>query len=379
VKKTVRKKHPATVANKHHGAGRAAAGTPPASHGARYHPSVSGGAGNPPGHPGRRRQPARLKIENPKSKIPALPVSPQLATLRAWLDFAIDAYARAGLALGQTAADAHDEALYLLLHTLGWPLDSGPAALDRPLDPAQRIALRAVLQRRVAGRIPAAYITREAWLGDLRFYVDERVLIPRSYFLEIIPALAAGGLAFGAGTALVPEKVRRVTDVCTGSGCLAILLAKQFPKAAVDAIDLSPGALEVARLNVAAHRLARRVALHRSDVFDAVPPARYDVILSNPPYEPSRVCDALPEEFRKEPRLALDGGRDGLDIIRKLLRQSAARLAPDGIVLIEVGGLRRAMDRTFAALEPHWLRTEDGSDCVCVIHARRLAAHADRL
>jgi ribosomal protein L3 glutamine methyltransferase len=373
------------------GPGPADAKTHPASHGARRRMAVPGGAHNRPAPSGRQRRPAQSKIPNPKSQISAppsfsapsaLPVPPQLATLRAWLAFAIDAYARAGLALGQIAADAHDEALYLLLHTLGWPLDSDPAVLDRPLDPAQRAALRAVLRRRVAGRVPAAYITREAWLGGLRFYVDERVLIPRSYFLEIIPALAAGAagdtLTAGGGTPAMPapEKIRRIADVCTGSGCLAILLAKHFPKAAVDAIDLSPGALEVARLNVAAHRLARRVTLHRSDVFDTVPPARYDVILSNPPYEPSRVCDALPEEFRKEPRLALDGGRDGLDIIGKLLRQSAARLAPDGIVLIEVGGLRRAMDRAFAALAPRWLRTGDGSDCVCLIHARRLAAHA---
>ncbi|MDR0902718.1 MAG: 50S ribosomal protein L3 N(5)-glutamine methyltransferase [Opitutaceae bacterium] len=321
---------------------------------------------------------AAAPIRNPHSaiRIPsapfALPVSSQLATLRAWLDFATDAYARAGLALGQIATNARDEALYLLLHTLGWPLDSEPAALDRPLDPAQRIALRAVLQRRVAGRVPAAYITHEAWLGDLRFYVDERVLIPRSYFLEIIPGQLDGWLRD-------PKKVRRVADVCTGSGCLAILLAGHFPKAAVDAIDLSPAALEVAQINITAHRLARRVTLRRSDVFDAVPPARYDVILSNPPYEPSRVCDALPEEFRKEPRLALDGGRDGLDIIRKLLRQSAARLAPDGIVLVEVGGLRRAMDKAFAALEPRWLPTEDGSDCVCVIRAAKLAARANKL
>ncbi len=370
MKNPVRKKHPDAG-----GAIAPPAVTKPTCNLMGYKPA--GAAGH-----GKHQGPGRTSGNKTAPAAPfTLPVSSQLATLRAWLDFAIDAYERAGLALGQIATNAHDEALYLLLHTLGWPLDSGPDALDRPLDPAQRIALRAVLQRRVAGRVPAAYITREAWLGDLRFYVDERVLIPRSYFLEIIPGLAAGGLAFATdgAAAFDPEKVRRVTDVCTGSGCLAILLAKHFPKAAVDAIDLSPGALEVARINVAAHRLARRVTLHRSDVFDAVPPARYDVILSNPPYEPSRVCDALPEEFRKEPRLALDGGRDGLDIIRKLLRQSAARLAPDGIVLIEVGGLRRAMDRAFAALEPRWLRTEDGSDCVCAIHARRLAAHADGL
>jgi ribosomal protein L3 glutamine methyltransferase len=183
--------------------------------------------------------------------------------------------------------------------------------------------------------------------------------------LEIIPEQLDGWLP-------EPKKVTHVVDVCTGSGCLAILLAKHFPKAAVDAVDLSPDALAVAAINVKAHRLTKRVSLHRSDVFDVVPVVKYDVILSNPPYEPSAHCDALPAEFKQEPRLALDGGRDGLDIIRKLLRQARTRLQPHGIVLIEVGGLMAAMDREFAPLEPHWLHTSDGSNCVCVIHAARL-------
>jgi ribosomal protein L3 glutamine methyltransferase len=298
-------------------------------------------------------------------RLSALPVSSQLATLRAWVGFAEEAYARAGLALGQVASTAHDEALYLFLHTLGWPLDSDPEVLDRALSPDQRIALRRTLTRRVVERTPAGYITREAFLGEHRFYVDERVIIPRSYFLEIIPLQLDGLLA-------APKKVRRVVDVCTGSGCLAILLAHHFPKAAVDAIDLSPDALEVAKINVREHRLEKRVTLHRSDVFDTVPAVKYDVILSNPPYEPSKVCDDLPEEFKKEPRLALDGGRDGLTIIRKLLRQARERITPEGVVLIEVGGLQRAMDREFAALQPEWLTTEDGSNCVCAIRAARL-------
>ena len=299
----------------------------------------------------------------------ALPVTSQLATLRDWLEFAEDAYAHAGLALGQIATNAHDEALYLILHTLGLPLDSDARVLDTRIAPAQRIALRAMLQRRVIERTPAAYITREAFLGEHRYYVDERVLIPRSYFLEIIPS---GQLErwLPADSA---KNVRRAVDVCTGSGCLAIELAYHFPKCAVDAIDISPDALEVAKINVREHKLMRRVTLHRSDVFDSVPLAKYDVILSNPPYEPSRVCDGLPVEFQKEPRLALDGGADGLDVISKLLRQSRERLAPDGIVLIEVGGLRRAMERAFGGLGLHWLRTADGSDCVCVVQAGRLA------
>lgn len=288
-----------------------------------------------------------------------------LPTPGRWLTAATALYGKHRLALGQIATDAHDEVLYLILRTLDLPLDSGPEVLARKLTAAERRKLADVFRRRIVDRTPAAYLTREAWLGEQRFYVDERVLIPRSYFLEIIPEQLDAWLPD-------PAKVTRVTDVCTGSGCLAILLAQHFPQAEVDAIDLSPDALEVAKINVAARRLGRRVHLHRSDVLDAVPAAKYDVILSNPPYEPSAHCDRLPVEFHREPRLALDGGTDGLDIIRKLLRQARTRLKPHGIVLIEVGGLRAAMDREFAALEPHWLHTHDGSDCVCVIHAARL-------
>jgi ribosomal protein L3 glutamine methyltransferase len=169
------------------------------------------------------------------------------------------------------------------------------------------------------------------------------------------------------------KPVKRAVDVCTGSGCLAILLAHQFPAAKVDAIELSPDALAVAKFNVAAHHLAGRVKLHHSDVFDALKPVRYDLILSNPPYVPTRELRGLPEEFAKEPAMALDGGRDGLDVIRKIFTQSRERLQPHGIVVLEVGGLRAAMDRTFPELDLHWLHTEDGEDCVCVVQAGRLA------
>lgn len=312
----------------------------------------------------KRRSADRNAAARPSS----LPVTSQLATLREWLAFAEQVYAGAGLALGQVATNAHDEALYLFLRTLDWPLDSDPAVLDQPLPPAQRIALRTVLQKRAIDRTPAAYLTHEAFLGEHRFYVDERTIIPRSYFLEIIPTLEAH---LPPGT-----PVKHAVDVCTGSGCLAILLAHQFPRARVDAIDLSPDALAVAEINVRGHKLGRRVTLHRSDVFDAVPSPKggYDIVLSNPPYEPSAVCDHLPVEFQKEPRLALDGGPDGLVIIRKLLRQARERLAPHGIVVLEVGALQRAMNREFKALQLQWLPTADGSHCICLIRAERLGA-----
>jgi ribosomal protein L3 glutamine methyltransferase len=290
----------------------------------------------------------------------------ELVTPGDWLAFAETNYAREGLALGQVATNAHDEALYLILRTLGLPLDAKPEVLQRRLTAEQRRALAAVFCRRITERVPAAYLTHEAWLGDQRFYVDERVIIPRSYFLEIIP---------GQLDRWLPDegaRVKRVVDVCTGSGCLAVLLALQFAEAQVDACDLSPAALEVAQINVREYKLGRRVHLFASDVFDSVPAAKYDVILSNPPYEPSGLVDAQAPEFAAEPRMAHDGGADGLAIIRKLLQQAPSRLQPHGIVVIEVGGLQAAIDREFAALEPQWLPTEDGSNCVVLFKAQRL-------
>jgi ribosomal protein L3 glutamine methyltransferase len=242
------------------------------------------------------------------------------------------------------------------------------------VSPAQRSALETVFRRRVLGRVPAAYLTREAWLGEHRFYVDERVIIPRSYFLEIIPEALERLLPVGRRG----KNVRHVVDVCTGSGCLAILLARKFLAARVDACDLSRDALDVAAINVRDHGLGERIALFQSDVFNAVPLARYDIILSNPPYEPSALVDTQAPEFAAEPRMAHDGGRDGLVIIRKILKSAGERLQPHGIVVIEVGGLQTAINREFAQLKPEWLRTQDGSNCVVVFRAKDIGVSLEK-
>lgn len=309
----------------------------------------------------------RAKPKSPSRKPAGAKKAAAPVTLGDWLKHAVERYKKTGAALGQVATNAHDEALYLLMRTLALPLDSPPSVLKHKLTTAEVMAVEKVLHRRLDQRIPAAYLTREAFLGEYRFYVDERVIIPRSYFLEIIPQQLNAWLAN-------PAKVKRVVDVCTGSGCLAILLAHHFPKAQVDAVDLSTDALDVARINVRNHKLTKRVKLHHSDVFDSVPKVKYDVILSNPPYEPSAHCDQLPAEFHREPRMALDGGKDGLDIIRKFLKQSRDRLQPHGVVLIEVGGLQRAMDKAFPELDLYWMHTADGSNCVCLIQADKLRA-----
>ncbi len=298
-------------------------------------------------------------------KLDPLAGAVRCTTVGDWLRFAEKLYERERVALGQIATNAHDEALYLLLRTLELPLDSEAGVLAKKISATARAKLEDAFRRRVIDRVPAAYLTREAWLGEHRFYVDERVIIPRSYFLEIIPEQLSAWLPAG-------KKVKRVVDVCTGSGCLAIVLAHHFTGAMVDACDLSAAALEVAKINLREHKLESRVKLFASDVLDSVPATSYDVILSNPPYEPSALVDAQAPEFAAEPRMAHDGGKDGLVIVRKLLRQAATRLQPHGIVVIEVGGLRAAIDREFAALQPHWLHTEDGSDCVVLFQAARL-------
>jgi ribosomal protein L3 glutamine methyltransferase len=291
-------------------------------------------------------------------------VMEKLRTPGAWLAWAERVYEERDLALGQVADNAHDEALYLILRALDLPLESQPEVMDRRVSEAQRAKLSDWFARRILERVPVGYLTKEAWLGPYRFYCDERVLIPRSYFLELIPELAdylPAGLV-----------VRDVVDVCTGSGCLGVLLAHEFPEARVDAVDLSADALAVARMNVRDHRMEAQVVLHQSDVFTSVPPRQYDILLSNPPYEPSEICDELPREFQQEPRLALDGGTDGLDIVRKLLQQAPGRLKPHGIMVLEVGELRAAMEQAWPWLAMEWLETVDGSDCVCLIRASDL-------
>jgi ribosomal protein L3 glutamine methyltransferase len=274
-------------------------------------------------------------------------------------------YGEKKAAMGQIAGIARDEALYLILWALGLPLESGPGVLARKLTSAESKVIEGVLHRRLVDHVPAAYITGSAWLGGLRFTVDERVLIPRSYFVEILPTQVDPWIA-------KPREVARVADVCTGSGCLAVLLARHFRKAVVDGFDLSADALEVAAINVRRHRLSGRVRLVKSDLMESAPAGLYDVILSNPPYEPSGHVDRLPAEFKKEPRLALDGGADGLVLVRRLIRQAARLLKPAGILMIEVGGCRDAFDREFSHLKPHWFYTEDASDCVCLVQAERL-------
>lgn len=290
-----------------------------------------------------------------------------LKSVRDLLRYAVTRFTAAHLAFGHGTDNPYDEAAYLILHTLHLPLDRLEPFLDARLLPREIEQLLSVVERRAAERMPAAYLTREAWLGDYRFYVDERVIVPRSHIAELIDQGLAAWLP-------EPGRVQRALDLCTGSGCLAVLLALAFPAAEVDAVDISADALEVARRNVADYQLQSRIRVVQSDLFDAVQGRRYDLIVSNPPYVCSAEMQRLPQEYRREPALALAGGTDGLDIVRRILVQARAHLQPRGVILIEVGSGRAAAESAFPELSPTWLETSAGGDQVFLLEQDQLPA-----
>ena len=290
-----------------------------------------------------------------------------LESLRDWLRYAVSRFGEAGLAFGHGTTNAYDEAAYLLLHSLHLPLDRLEPFLDARLTQAERGRLAQLLERRIDQRVPAAYLTHEAWLGEFRFYVDQRVLIPRSFIAELLP----DGLAPYVGAA---EAVTTVLDLGTGSGCLAILLAHAYPQADVDAVDISTDALTVAQRNVADYGLADRINLIRSDMFANLTGKSYDLIISNPPYVTAVAMEDLPPEFRHEPRLALAGGEDGLDAVRTILTEAARFLNPDGTLVVEVGHNRAATELAFPRLPFVWLETQTSSDSVFLLKRESLVA-----
>jgi ribosomal protein L3 glutamine methyltransferase len=291
----------------------------------------------------------------------------ELETVRDWLRYAVSRFTAAKLAFGHGMASAYDEAAYLVLHTLKLPLDRLEPFLDARLTHAEREAVLDIIDRRVEQRMPAAYLTREAWLGDFRFYVDERVIIPRSYIAELLP----DGLAPWIPD---PARIETVLDLCTGSGCLAILLAHYFPNADIDAADISSDALSVALRNVADHGLQGRINLIRSDLLSNLTEKNYDLIVSNPPYVTAMAMEELPREYRHEPRLALAGGDDGLDAVRTIIARAAEFLTPDGLLVVEVGQNRAAAEAAFPRLPFVWLETPSAEDSVFLLRREDLVA-----
>lgn len=274
-----------------------------------------------------------------------------LITVRDWLRYGTSRFTEASLVFGHGTVTAQDEAAYLILHALHLPVDEIEPWLEARLLPAERHAVSALFAARLSSRKPAPYLTHEAYMLGVRFYVDERVIIPRSFIGTLLQDSLSGVITS-------PDKVRNILDLCTGSGCLAVLAARAFPRARIDAADISPDALEVARRNVREHGLEARIRLLRSDLFANLQNARYDLILANPPYVTEQAMKALPPEYRYEPALALAGGADGLDAVRRILETAGAHLTPEGWLVMEIGAGRERLESAFPALPFLWLETE---------------------
>jgi ribosomal protein L3 glutamine methyltransferase len=275
--------------------------------------------------------------------------------------------ARARVCFGHGTDNAWDEAASLTLHALGLPQAGGAGVWRRRVGAAGAARTRQLLERRIAERIPAAYLTGVTWFAGLEFAVDARVLVPRSPLAELIERAFAPWAD--------PASVRRVLDLGTGSGCIAIACAKALPKARVDAVDISAAALAVARINVRRHRLARRVRLKRSDHFSALGGARYDIIVANPPYVGARELKRLPPEYGHEPRVALAAGARGLDSVAVILSEASRHLRPRGLLIVEVGNTESAVRRAYPRLPFLWLEFARGGGGVFLLTREQLVAH----
>ncbi len=289
----------------------------------------------------------------------------ELVTLHDLLRYAITTMGRADVAHGHGFPDASAEAAYLIAWYFKLPHDAVGEHLGARATREERAAFLRLVEQRVSERIPSPYLTGEAWLGDYRFRVDPRVLIPRSFIAELL----LEGLAPWVPE---PEGIARALDLCTGSGCLAILLAHAFPDAEVDGADLSADALDVARANVTDHGLEDRLRLVQSDVFSALGDARYDLIVSNPPYVNAPSMAALPPEYRHEPSLALAAGADGLDIVHRILAGAAKHLTDDGVLVVEIGHNRTALEEAYPDIPFTWLSTHAGDDFVFLLTREHL-------
>lgn len=281
----------------------------------------------------------------------------ELLTVRDFWRWAVSRFSEAGLAYGQGTTNAADEAAFLVLETLHLPIDRLDPFLDARLTAAERKAVAAIVDARVRTRKPASYLTGTAYIQGVRFRVDPRAIVPRALIGELI----AAGIADPDGLGLIADaaSVETILDLCTGTACLAILAAMDFPAAMVDAVELAPGTAELARLNIADHSLSERVRLLEGDLWAPVARRRYDLILANPPYVDAAAMAALPPEFRHEPALALDGGRDGLAIVRRIIDRAAKHLKPGGGLLCEVGSQRARVEAAYPDLDFLWLDTEE--------------------
>lgn len=289
----------------------------------------------------------------------------ELFTVRDYLRYAVSRFTAAQLFFGHGSDNAWDEAVYLTLHTLNLPLDRLEPFLDARLLPHEREALLDIYTRRCQDRLPAAYLTNEAWLGEHRFYVDDRVIVPRSFIAELLAEQLSPWVDD-------PFAIESALDLCTGSGCLAILSALAYPNAEIAAVDLSDDAISVAARNVADYHLNDRIELIQSDAFTKLQGRKFDLIISNPPYVNAESVAALPPEYLHEPELALGSGEDGLDFTRIILSEAKKHLTENGILVVEIGHNRDDLEAAYPMLPFTWLDTAVGNEFVFLLHAADL-------
>lgn len=297
-------------------------------------------------------------------------ITGELVTLRDYWRYAITRFNAANLSYGHGTTTASDDAAFLLLDSLDLPIDALDPFLDARLLPSERRLLADRIDARVTTRKPSSYLTGRSYIQGVRFHVDERVIVPRSHIGEILFAEYLNP----QGSSFLPDPiaVESAVDICTGSGCLAVLAAKFLPNAAVDAVDLSADALEVAKLNLREHEVEDQVSLFEGDLFEPLAGRRYDLIITNPPYVDHAAMDGYPAEFRAEPAMAHDGGEDGLDLVRKILEEAADYLNPGGGMICEIGSGREILEEEFPHLEFVWLETAESQDAVFWITAEAL-------
>ena len=302
------------------------------------------------------------------SRLPVLMIAQaytQLHTIRDLLRYAVSQFNKAGLHFGHGSATAYDEAAYLILKTLHLPLDQLEPFLDARITEDECKQVLGILERRISDRIPAAYLTHEAWLGEYSFYVDERIIIPRSFIAELLQTQLSPWITD-------PDHILTALDLCTGSGCLSILMAHAFENATVDAVDISAPALAVAQKNIEDYGLEDRIDAIESDLFSELEGKRYDLIVSNPPYVNAESMTQLPQEYRHEPVNALASGQDGLDATRIILQQSADYLTEDGLLVVEIGHNRAALEQAYPKLPFTWLETSAGDEFVFLLRRQEL-------
>jgi len=280
---------------------------------------------------------------------------------------------QAGVSFGHGTTNAFDESAWLVLWALGLPLDALEARANKPVSAEQQATAEALVTQRIDTRRPAAYLTHEAWLQNVPFYVDERVIVPRSFIAELL----ADGENEGTLDAWLSDTTHDVLDLCTGNGSLAVIAAMAYPEIAADAADISDDALAVAQINIDRHGLGKRITPMKSDLLASVR-GPYDLILCNPPYVNTRSMAALPAEYRAEPGLALAGGEDGMDLVRRIVRDAPAHMTDHGVLVLEIGNERRHFEQAFPKLEVAWLETSAGDDQVLLATRDALARWSAR-